>query len=179
MTDALNAPEATEAAEASGISRRSVVRTGAHLAWAVPAVQLVTSAPALAASGTKPNLTGGSIAVGYNKARTQTSVAIGAVRNTGGDMKGQLTASVSLPGFLKSPKLVGKPSAGWKAVGKSGRKLTFISTSSGLATGASTKKLSFKVSHKAVKKAPAGKITAIVRGTGDSITSSATLPKVK
>ena len=34
----------------SGMSRRSVVRTGANLAWAVPAVSLVTAAPALATS---------------------------------------------------------------------------------------------------------------------------------
>lgn len=33
-----------------GVSRRSVVKTGANLAWAVPAVSIATAAPALAVS---------------------------------------------------------------------------------------------------------------------------------
>lgn len=40
------------------VSRRTVVRTAAHSAWLVPAVTMVTSAPALAASAPgKPSLT--------------------------------------------------------------------------------------------------------------------------
>src|SRR4051794_40588727 len=35
----------------SGFSRRTVVRAGAAAVWAVPAIQLATAAPALAASG--------------------------------------------------------------------------------------------------------------------------------
>lgn len=43
----VNAPAAAE----KGLSRRTVMRTGAHAAWAVPAISVATAAPALAASG--------------------------------------------------------------------------------------------------------------------------------
>ena len=39
---------------AEGMSRRSVVKTGANLAWAVPAVTVATAAPAMAASPPPP-----------------------------------------------------------------------------------------------------------------------------
>lgn len=45
MTDDLT-PESRH----DGLSRRSVVKTGANLAWAVPAVSIATAAPALAVS---------------------------------------------------------------------------------------------------------------------------------
>ena len=38
-------------ATGGGISRRSVLKVGAHAAWAVPLVQVVAAAPAVAASG--------------------------------------------------------------------------------------------------------------------------------
>jgi hypothetical protein len=34
-----------------GVNRRTLLRTGAHAAWAIPAVQIVTQSPALAATG--------------------------------------------------------------------------------------------------------------------------------
>jgi hypothetical protein len=50
-----------EESNATGVgvlSRRTVVRAGAHAAWIVPAISVVTAAPALAASGTsRPTLT--------------------------------------------------------------------------------------------------------------------------
>lgn len=41
-------------APAEGMSRRSVVKTGANLAWAVPAVTVATAAPAMAVSPPPP-----------------------------------------------------------------------------------------------------------------------------
>ncbi|WP_300389782.1 hypothetical protein [uncultured Nocardioides sp.] len=40
---------------AEGMSRRSVVKTGANLAWAVPAVTVATAAPAMAVSPPPPD----------------------------------------------------------------------------------------------------------------------------
>jgi hypothetical protein len=50
MNDEFDAGQADAAAQKGGMTRRSVVRTGANLAWAVPAVSLATAAPALAIS---------------------------------------------------------------------------------------------------------------------------------
>lgn len=41
-----------------GLNRRTVLKAGAHAAWAIPAVQVITQAPALAASGAA-DLSGG------------------------------------------------------------------------------------------------------------------------
>jgi hypothetical protein len=55
MNDEFDAGQTDAVAQKSGMTRRSVVRTGANLAWAVPAVSLATAAPALAISpGTEP-----------------------------------------------------------------------------------------------------------------------------
>ncbi|EAP99579.1 hypothetical protein JNB_05385 [Janibacter sp. HTCC2649] len=43
--------DATTARRRPGINRRTLMRTGAHAAWTVPTVQLVTQSPAMAASG--------------------------------------------------------------------------------------------------------------------------------
>jgi hypothetical protein len=40
------------------ISRRSVIKGAAHVAWAVPAIQVVSAVPAFAASGCKIDVTG-------------------------------------------------------------------------------------------------------------------------
>lgn len=53
MYDEFDAAQGDAAAQKGGMTRRSVVRTGAHLAWAVPAVSIATSAPALAVSTAK------------------------------------------------------------------------------------------------------------------------------
>lgn len=51
MYDEFDVAQGDAAAQKGGMTRRSMVRTGAHLAWAVPAVSLATTAPALAVSG--------------------------------------------------------------------------------------------------------------------------------
>lgn len=38
-------------ADGEGLSRRSVLKAGAHAAWAVPLVHVVAAAPAMAVSG--------------------------------------------------------------------------------------------------------------------------------
>lgn len=44
-------PEAPETEGRSGLSRRTVIKGAAHAAWAIPAIQIISQAPALAASG--------------------------------------------------------------------------------------------------------------------------------
>jgi len=47
-------PEAPETEGRSGLSRRTVMKAGAHAAWAIPAITVVTSAPAFAAQSGQP-----------------------------------------------------------------------------------------------------------------------------
>ncbi|MCW2786730.1 MAG: hypothetical protein JWP74_3247 [Marmoricola sp.] len=40
----------------TGVTRRTIIRTGANAAWAVPLITVATTAPALAASGSAPSI---------------------------------------------------------------------------------------------------------------------------
>src|SRR4051794_11039244 len=80
----------------AGPSRRQVVRIGANLAWAVPAVGIATAAPALAASG-KAKLKLSSFAA--TASTSKVVLKLGAVTNSGpGD------AGVPVASFSLSPK---------------------------------------------------------------------------
>lgn len=50
-------PDQQKSPEQTGLSRRSLVRTAAHAAWAVPAVQVAASVPAYAAASDQLTIT--------------------------------------------------------------------------------------------------------------------------
>jgi hypothetical protein len=163
-----DAPSTTDANP--GPSRRQVVRIGANLAWAVPAVSLATAVPALAASGKgKLQLSSFSAAA----STTKVTMKVGAVSNPGPGDAGIPTATLSLSPKPKGiTKVTG--SSGWKqSGGKTG--LKFTSTKGKLLKGGKTSALTVTVTYKKAKKAPKGTARVVVvasNSTPASVTKS-------
>lgn len=153
----------TASGEQGGVSRRAVVKTGANLAWAVPAISLVTAAPALAVSGGTPKLAMGNVTA--NGTRTGASVSMGAVRNTGDGDAGRLTAVATFPANRDNVKVVGSSvSNGWKVADGSGDVVTFVTVDGNLAPGERSKPLSFRVTHKSERRVT-GSVKVVVKGS--------------
>jgi hypothetical protein len=182
MTDGIEGGSATDRSE-SGLTRRSVVRTSAHLAWAVPAVTMATAAPALAVSG-PAHLRMSGFSVNYSSGHTQLDVHMGPVKNNGGSDAGQLTAVVEVPEkkkgpFRKAPAMDGGASDGWKFAGRSGNgpwTFTFVATDGHLRAGEKTRPLDFALALAGGKKGPKATIGVSVVGDGDSASDSDSLP---
>ena len=153
-----------------GVTRRSVVKTGAHLAWAVPAVSMVTAAPALAVSG-KSKLRMGSF--GASAIKGGADVDLGPIKNTGTRETGVLTAVFELPSSLKKAKVsASSVSSGWKVVDGKGQDLTFVSTGT-VPPGGKSKALSFVAKQKGLDKKPKGTVSVVVKAkNGGSVTDS-------
>ena len=137
-----------EADNTSGVSRRSLVRAGATVAWSVPLVQIATAAPALAAVSGPARLR----CISFTGTRTNTRVRlnIGGIKNTGGTPTGQVTVVIrwpkKRPGQL-APRYQNSLSAGWTFAGKTGHgpwSFMFVSNA-GVAPGHQTPPLTFSV----------------------------------
>jgi hypothetical protein len=152
MLNEIDNADGPSTAEANpGPSRRQVVRIGANLAWAVPAVSIATSAPALAASG-KASLKFSSFSA--TGSTSKVILKMGAVSNTGPGNAGVPMATMSLS---PSPKGITKVtgSSGWKQSGGS-KGMKFASTKGALVAGGKTSPLTVTVTFKKAKKAPKG-----------------------
>ena len=125
----------------NGVSRRTVVRAGANLAWMVPAIAIVTEAPALAVSGQTLQVTGtGSWAVGLGldvspgtanitvKNQSTTTAATGVTVVV--DFSGNGTL-----GTINTFSSVNSHSASWSVSPASGSTFTFTFTGSIPANG--------------------------------------------
>lgn len=125
-----------------GISRRTVVRAGANLAWMVPAIAIVTEAPALAVSGQALQVTGtGSWAVGALSADISPWTANISVKNlssttaaTGISVVVDFTGNGTL-GTVSSFSSVSSNSGSWSVSPASGSTFTFTFTGSIPASG--------------------------------------------
>lgn len=157
---------------ASGVSRRSVVRVGAAAAWTVPLVQVATAAPALAVSGpAKLDIQG--FYVSRDEKKTALKVYISSVKNTGGQPAGQVTVVVRVPktkkgSFSKRPWLKEGPSQGWSFAGRTGNgpwDFTFVSYA-GVPAGGKTKHLLFLLGLTNNGKAEQVTITATAYASG-------------
>ncbi|GCD90652.1 hypothetical protein [Nocardioides sp. LS1] len=163
----------------SGVSRRSVVKTGAHLAWAVPAVTLATAAPALAVSPPQPGpalikITG--FSANYTGGASGLHVTLSPVKNKGKSDAGQLTAVISLPvkdkgPFSKAPKFVSAHGP-WTFAGRDGDgpwAFTFVSNDGHVKPGEKTGPLDVDIDlNGKTKKKPAATISVSVIGEGSS-----------
>lgn len=184
MTDAPEAPDSPP-----GLTRRAVVRTGANLAWAVPAVSLATAAPALAVSGPvgQAKVALGNFQAAYIRRNAAAKITLASVANTGSADAGQVKAVVKFKknggAFKKAPKLSGSVSSGWKVAGpRSGYTFTFVSTDTHLMPNEKTRPLSFNVTLTKVAKrktSPASRVTVAVTGKGTSASKSDSLPKFR
>lgn len=117
-------PEAPETEDRSGLSRRTVIKAGAHAAWAIPAVTVVTSAPAFAAQSgqltSDPVPSGSGAWTGPSNTRT-IPCTINVANKGAADTVG-LILTASFPSGWDPA--VGTPSNGW-TVSKSVNVFTF------------------------------------------------------
>ena len=137
------------ATERRMISRRTVVRTGAHAAWAVPAISVATAAPALAASG-QPDLDGSGITAIFYSPRKKKNwrliITINPITNKGPGPVGAITLLLRVPkkrngSLKKKPRYIKKTGAGWRFVRsyKANGRWTYVFTyGRGLAQGEQT-----------------------------------------
>lgn len=170
MSD-LHSDDETSSGEGPGISRRTIVRTAGHAAWATPLIVAATAAPAMAASGVDVNAT---VITGTRPGGALTiSVTL---QNVGGTAATSLTVSVNLQpdntGDLFA-RIGGTPAnvtSGWTASSTGGnynRTFTFV-RAAGLAAGATTV-LTFEPRTPTLGLSPSG--------TGDiSVTAPVTVP---
>ena len=107
----------------SGPSRRSVVRTAAHAAWAVPAIQIATSAPAFAAASDTLAFTAGS-GDWDTSTYPRTVQVMATVRNNSvADTTANLQVTVTFPNLyvwsqalsINLPITIGNVTGGWAA----------------------------------------------------------------
>jgi hypothetical protein len=162
------------------VSRRAVVRAGAHAAWAVPAISIATAAPALAVSGGAA-LQGSAFRVKFNAAQKKLSVFVGALRNTGGTATGgPVTVVVSAPASAQTsmsrPYDAGVQNS-WTYAGRSSSATTddytFVSRTGSLKPNQSTGALSFQLATASSTK-PAGQFTYIATTPGGTGTAGST-----
>ena len=90
----------------TGFNRRTLIKAGAHAAWAVPAIQIVAASPAFAASGCHITI------VAQWVAGTKTLTLT--INNTGGAAASfSITAAARNGGGNVVASTVGSNSAGW------------------------------------------------------------------
>lgn len=139
--------------QGSGLSRRTVVRSAAHAAWMVPAISLITQAPALAASG--DNLTFATTPTAVlngsgNQVTITTSVKDNTTHGTTIAANG-LVIVVDFTGTGMTPTQVSTAAAGFTS-SISGLKVTFTHTAAIGANATTAFAPQIKVSNGAVGK---------------------------
>jgi hypothetical protein len=173
MTDAIGVAQ-------RALTRRTVVRAGAHAAWAVPAITVATAAPALAVSGGAV-LNSASFQVTYSKSKLH--VRIGPIKNSGATATtGPVTVIFSAPKMaqtsMSNPYDNGVQN-NWTYVGKSSSAssddYTFVSKQSSLKPNQSTGMLGFKLNTTSSK--PAGQFTYSATAPGSTGTAGTTTAK--
>jgi hypothetical protein len=137
----------------TGLTRRQVVKAGAHTAWLVPAISVATAVPALAVSGQGALTT--SAFTAYFEANGQNFVLdLGPIKNTGAGTTGQVTVVFRIPRqtsgpFSSAPRLIGPRPTGWSYAGSGtysgGWTYTFVSHEA-LDPGESTPRLKARFS---------------------------------
>jgi hypothetical protein len=169
-------PEAPETEERSGLSRRTVIKGAAHAAWMVPAITVVTQAPALAASGAA-QLSFMS-ASGTHSGTTITARVDVKNLNSQGTTAFQLSFQINTPAGAQAGVVSGGSPRGWGTgsvgTGSSKNVITFTATSQ-LLGNADTGTLTFKFSS--TKGFPSSiTVTALAGGTGTGANQTFTVP---
>jgi hypothetical protein len=168
------------AAPRPAVSRRTVIRTGAHMAWAVPAVSVATAAPAFAAVSGGAALQGSSFRVQLNVKKQTLHVFVGPIKNSGASATGgPITVIVSAPKTaqtsMSNPYDKGVQN-NWTYAGPSSSSTTddytFVSRAGSLKPNQSTGALSFLLSAKSAK--PGDPFTYVVSAPGSTATAGST-----
>ena len=173
---------AVDSSTQRSVTRRTVLRTGAHAAWAVPAISVATAAPAFAVSG-GASLQGSSFKVQFNSGTKKFHVMVGPIKNTGGSPTGgPVTVVVSAP--KTTPTTMSNPydngvQNNWTYLGSSSGSsttdYTFVSKASSLKPNQSTGALSFFLSTTTSR--PSGTWTYVASATGSTSTMGTTTSK--
>lgn len=146
-----------------GISRRSVIKVGAHAAWAVPLVQVVAAAPAFAVSG-PPKLAFSGESGSYPAKNSQTLNTSVTLTNTGGGTQ-SLQVTFTFPSSAWTPSVDAGTYAGW-SVDNSGQATAHVFTAlTQLASNASVT-LAPTFTVKAANQGKAVNISVSVTATG-------------
>lgn len=164
MLDDTTAPDLTPARP--GLSRRQVVKAGAHSAWAVPLITIATAAPALAVSG-QGSLVASRFTAYYEKNRNHFRLNLGPIKNTGSGTTGQVTVVFRVPQPQQyagaAPRLVGPKPKGWSYAGSGsypgGWTFTFVSAAD-LDPGESTPLLNARFKFTAPDNCTASQVSA-------------------
>jgi hypothetical protein len=106
-------PEAPESEERSGLSRRTVIKGAAHAAWMVPAITVVTQAPAIAASGNNPVITATSNTWNGKKLTATMTIENKGTGATDAGMQVQVTVAAPPSGTYSKPELTSATAANW------------------------------------------------------------------
>jgi hypothetical protein len=162
----MTAPETAEIAETGTshrtISRRTVVRTGATAAWAVPAISIATAAPAMAVSN-QGDLNGSGIIAIFYPGRWRLILTVRPIQNDGDIRVGAITLIARMPkkrgSLSKKPRKVSHSGRGWRFVRSyraNGRWQYVFTYPQGLAPGAKTSTLTITLKPRRRRPQPSG-----------------------
>lgn len=136
--------EQTTTKQKVGLNRRTLIRTGTHVAWAVPAVAMVSPTPAFAASGLAALTLGGNPGTwspGGLLALRRVVLSTFSVGNTGPAATTGLQVVLTLPNGLPNGLVTASPleaiAPGWSATGTTGTGVVTFTADSQLPSGGS------------------------------------------
>ena len=139
--------EQTTTKQKVGLNRRTLIRTGTHVAWAVPAVAMVSPTPAFAASGLAALTLGGNPGTWSPggllllPARQRVVLSTFSVGNTGPAATTGLQVVLTLPNGLPNGLVTASPldaiAPGWSATGTTGTRVVTFTADNQLPSGGS------------------------------------------
>ena len=135
--------EQTTTKQKVGLNRRTLIRTGTHVAWAVPAVAMVSPTPAFAASGLAALTLGGNPGTWSPggllllPARQRVVLSTFSVGNTGPAATTGLQVVLTLPDGLVTASPLDAIAPGWSATGTTGTRVVTFTADNQLPSGGS------------------------------------------
>lgn len=135
--------EQTTTKQKVGLNRRTLIRTGTHVAWAVPAVAMVSPTPAFAASGLAALTLGGNPGtwspggIPYSTAGRLVVLSTFSVGNTGPAATTGLQVVLTLPIGLVTASPLDAIAPGWSATGTTGTRVVTFTADNQLPSGGS------------------------------------------
>lgn len=134
--------EQTTTKQKVGLNRRTLIRTGTHVAWAVPAVAMVSPTPAFAASGLAALTLGGNPGTWSPggllvPALRRVVLSTFSVGNTGPAATTGLQVVLTLPNGLVTASPLEAIAPGWSATGTTGTGVVTFTADSQLPSGGS------------------------------------------
>ncbi len=144
------------------VSRRAVVKTGVHAAWAVPLVQMAVAAPALAASGDPAQLSISGTSASWQAAAPKINTSV-TVTNNGGTVTAAITVIYQWNGV--TPDVSNVP-VDWTPSG-SGTSTITLTTGQSLSPGALANLTPTFTVKPQQKTAMTFTVTATATGTSD------------